>query len=524
MKAHPKQIVFHVLMAVVALGMLSSGPVPLALGMAPAAAPSAVAAFASPSNYIVEGAQIPPAPNYAAEISSFENGVGRPAGIVMYFLPWEYLHVTPQGQGPCDDNFLPLNVDGPNYPKPGKAGGHVIMITWEPLPSADPNSGIGNPGPAAYSNILSGRYDSLINACADELKAWSNKTFLIRFMHEMNNRDSAWWAGYSYNQKPDGTGDTDKFKQVWRYVWQKFHDRGVTNVEWVWSPNYASNPNVAWNDMNNYYPGDQYVDWIGLSGFNWMGAIPFQSYSYLYNAAVTDLQCRYAKPIVHAEIGSAPYSSGADVPPNEAAWIADTYQRVQSFPLVRAIVWFNDYAYHAVGQSDFRVWPNTNFGYNATPSGVSSSVTAAYAQAIGSSAFTSSFNPAALLNPPMTRCPGDSQSSNGVLSGRPAAAMVARSGATTAQFTVAAFGLGSSTNFTISGCPSGATCQFVSSGTSRSSSQSAPWSADTIRVTAGQGAQLGSFTLTVSGGGSSVQFQLTVLARVLQTFLPALRH
>ena len=387
-----------VLVSLLAISLVPGGLPQAAANSDPFGSARPAATFSAPANYIVLGAHISPVPTYPTEIRNFENRVRRTAEIIMYFNPWDRLTEDPKTHvGPCDNGFLPRQVDYNAPAKPGMIGGHVIMITWEPLTGF-----LGTPGPAAYDNVLNHQYDSLIDTCANELKAWSNKTFLIRFMHEMNIADEDWWAGQPYNRKPDGTGDTDKFKQVWRYVWQRFHNLGVTNVQWVWSPNFASNPGVAWNNMNNYYPGDQYVDWIGLSGYNWMGPIPFQSYSFLYNAVLTDLQCRYAKPIMHAEIGSAPYSNNNDSPPNKEGWIAYAFQRAQAFPLVRAFVWFNDYAQHNTNSADFRVWTSTDFSYPSPDnwSSVPDSVTNAYASAIADSSFTSSYNSSQLLNLP----------------------------------------------------------------------------------------------------------------------------
>lgn len=485
-------------------------------------------AFNAPNNYIVHGAHISPvsigngAPHeYYTEISNFEaaygsGGVGKGVGIVMYFLTWDY---------DCDNGYLPRYADPGAPAVPGVNNGRAIMITWEPMRSS---YSAFNPGPADYDNILNGSYDAYITNCANQLKAWSNKTFLMRFMHEMNITDSPWYAGHPYNQKGDGTGDTAKFIQVWRYVHNKFVAAGATNVQWLWAPNWDSNPDVPWNDMHNYYPGDAYVDWIGLSGYNWMAYKGYpapQTYSDLYDAALTDLQCRYAKPIVHNEIGSVQYIS-ATFPTNKQDWITDTYQRMQTYPLVRAVTWFNDYAYHNTDQADFRVWTNTNFHYlGSSPfTSVPNSIRSAYAIAVSDPSFTSTFDSSQLLNPPMTRCPSDSLSNDGVLGVRPAASIVGKTGATTTSFMVGALGLGSNTTFTVSGCPSGVTCSFASTNTSTSGTFTTPWDADTLSITASSSAALGIFTLTISNGaGTSTTVQLTVAQSVSRIYLPLIQ-
>ena len=56
--------------------------------------------------------------------------------------------------------------------------------------------------------------------------------------------------------------DPETFKDAFRYVSQYFKSRN-SNVAIVWSPNYVS----PWSlkDIDVYYPGDEYVDWVGMS-------------------------------------------------------------------------------------------------------------------------------------------------------------------------------------------------------------------------------------------------------------------
>lgn len=497
---------------------MAGGGGPQAVYAQPGVAPQNVSAlaFSAPSGYIVHGVHLNPvaSPPYYDEITNFNTAVGKNAGIVMYFRPWD------NATNPCDDGYLPRFVDPGAPAAPGMVGGRVVLLTWEPLPI------LANPGPSDYDNILNGSYDSLITECANELKAWSNKTFLIRFMHEFNTQDYPWRANAAYNVKADGTGDTEKFKQVWRYVHDKFTAAGATNVQWVWSPNWGSNPDpstpgYAWLNMHNFYPGGAYVDWIGLSGYNWypfLGYTSNSTYGDVYDTVLTDLQCRYAKPIIHAEIGSTDSPSG-----NKNMWVTDAYQKMQTYPLLRAVSWFNDYAYHNTDQADFRVWTNTNpgnYGGSTPYTTVPVSVTNTYATAVSDSSFTPIYDSSKLLNPPMTRCAADSVSTNGVLGARPAANLVGKTGVTTTSFQLGALGLSANTTFTVSGCPSGVTCTFASSGTGTSTMRTAPWSADTLNISVGGGAALATSTLTLTGGGTSTTVQLTVAQSVSQLYLP----
>jgi beta-mannanase len=56
---------------------------------------------------------------------------------------------------------------------------------------------------------------------------------------------------------------------MWKHVWHIFEQEGANdNVIWLWSPNntdqYGESDEILW-----WYPGDSYVDWVGMSAFNW---------------------------------------------------------------------------------------------------------------------------------------------------------------------------------------------------------------------------------------------------------------
>jgi len=130
-------------------------------------------------------------------------------------------------------------------------------------------------------------------------------------------------------------------------------------VLWVWCPNYASWPAEDWNDYNNYYPGDEYVDWIGVDGYNWGQSSlnsnhEWDSFDSLFADFFADVSSRYpGKPQMIAEFACVEDDGGS-----KAAWISDAYSRmIASYPNLRAVVWFNEAVYDPTipGTADFRV-------------------------------------------------------------------------------------------------------------------------------------------------------------------------
>jgi hypothetical protein len=325
--------------------------------------------------------------SYGHEIEAFNNLVGKNIGVVMYFAPWAPF-----------DPFLP-DVTRSYLPASQRP---VIMLTWGPISNTTGcNLGFSD-GLGPVRSIAQGRCDSYIRGFAQALKARPER-YLLRLASEMNITDPPWGAG-RYGSTPAD------YVAMWRRVHGIFAAVGVPNAEWVWSPNYASNPPQSWNAIPAYYPGDEYVDWIGLSGFNWYrwGGRPWETFGTLYDAVLKDLTCRYAKPQILAEFGSV---DGGTPQTSKATWIGDAYRRIPAYPFVRAVVWFNDYANANRTQADFRVTTGSAdcasgggcSGVQPLP-GAGAGITQAYIQAIADPSYTSTLPTLAAATPVSTFC------------------------------------------------------------------------------------------------------------------------
>ncbi len=72
------------------------------------------------------------------------------------------------------------------------------------------------------------------------------------------------WYVWSGNKNGRENGGPAKVVAVWKYVVDKFREAGADNVKWLWVPHGPSTDlsTEAWNQLSNYWPGDDYVDWI----------------------------------------------------------------------------------------------------------------------------------------------------------------------------------------------------------------------------------------------------------------------
>jgi hypothetical protein len=203
--------------------------------------------------------------------------------------------------------------------------GQVVMITWEPWVSGFPE--IPDAPWLRYEKkglraIADGRFDDYIRSFAIKARD-AGVPIMMRFAHEADNPMYPWSTA--------GENTADDFKEAWRKVVSVFASVGAINVSWVWTP---------WNPSNSraYYPGGQFVDWVGLTILNYGYATYDRKWRTMeeiyepYRIATSWIQ----KPVMFAEFGSTSY--GGD----KGKWIADALKSVASkYREVKAIVFFN---------------------------------------------------------------------------------------------------------------------------------------------------------------------------------------
>jgi len=208
--------------------------------------------------------------------------------------------------------------------------GKTALITWEPWELPRPGKSPEDQSLFRLRNILAGHYDDyLINwARASKL---SNVPYLLRPMHEMNGNWYPWCGTVNQNQPQE-------YIETWRYLHGIFRAVGAINVSWVWCPYVVSFPDSPKNRISCYYPGDAYVDWIGLDGYNWGATQPWsrwQTFTELFSPAYEIVTGLTDKPLIIAEGASA--ESGGSKP----EWIRELKDLKDFFPRIEGFVWFN---------------------------------------------------------------------------------------------------------------------------------------------------------------------------------------
>lgn len=195
--------------------------------------------------------------------------------------------------------------------------GAVPMITWEPWIT----SGRGFPLRA----IAAGRFDRYLRQAAGSAALWAKPLF-VRFAQEMNGNWFPWGRGVGGNTPRD-------FRKAWKHIVDLFRNYGATNVIWVWSPNEDAGRSFQFRPL---YPGDEWVDWVAIDGFNFGGSEAWPSFTRVFGSTYDRLVAITARPVMIAETAST--ESGGE----KAAWIASALGReAPRFSHVRALVWFD---------------------------------------------------------------------------------------------------------------------------------------------------------------------------------------
>jgi len=189
------------------------------------------------------------------------------------------------------------------------------------------------PRTAAY--IASGGIDSAIRTWAQEFAAWSNggeKQAFIALFQEMNLRNVV------YGMDPEG------FQAAFRHVVQLFYEEGVSPdaVSWVFAPNGWNEPGDP--DFEAYYPGDDVVDLLAFSAYNFGDCPPewpsWDEPEVAFGPYLARLRTMApTKPIFIAQ--TACTSEGVSGGDDKGQWLIDTYSYLANYPAVRGVLYFN---------------------------------------------------------------------------------------------------------------------------------------------------------------------------------------
>jgi mannan endo-1,4-beta-mannosidase len=236
-----------------------------------------------------------------APVSAFGAAVGRQPDIVLCFEGWL--------------------ADFPvQFADEASSHGAVLLIQLTPK----------NVSMAA---IAGGSYDSYLQSYAAQARAYGGQV-IISFAPEMNGNWYSWgWT----NTSPAA------YVAAWQHVVTVFRTEGASNVIWLWTVNRISQYT---GPISDYWPGDNYVTWVGYDDYIYLPSESFQSVDEPTIAAIRELT---AKPIMLSETAVGQVAGPSSI----AGLVAGVAQ-----DHLLGLVWFDQKQSGDVFHQDWRVEDN----------------------------------------------------------------------------------------------------------------------------------------------------------------------
>lgn len=214
------------------------------------------------------------------------------------------------------------------------------ILTWESRPISSPNNVTEEP---EYSLplIVDGQFDDYLRQYAQDIVELG-LPLGIRLNHEMNGTWYPWSEFTSSGGSLNGNNPGD-YVRVWQRVHDIFTEEGANEyVFWIWAPNIINNlpsAHQSQEHLASLYPGDDYVDWVGLSGYL---RPPYRddqdfSFDYTFGRSLEQLRALTGKPIFLAEIGAS--ETGGHKP----GWVTSFFEGLaaEENDDILGFAWFN---------------------------------------------------------------------------------------------------------------------------------------------------------------------------------------
>jgi len=152
--------------------------------------------------------------------------------------------------------------------------GKTLLLFWEPWMGLKP--------------IVNGSMDAYITQFALSAKAYGYPIILAPFV-EFNLNEAPWGNTVGGNTPQDVIS-------AWKRIHSIFGANNVTNVKFALVYNNVSIPAASYA---SFYPGDAYVDYVGIDGFNFGG----QTFSQVFSTAIAEAKT-FGKPVWLFSTGS----------------------------------------------------------------------------------------------------------------------------------------------------------------------------------------------------------------------------
>ncbi len=239
----------------------------------------------------------------------FEWLVGKPLAMVLWYQNME------PGR-----NFEEIQEIRRRYLSENFYGNRILTLGWLP------------PQTVSLANIAEGQYDAFFERyfrdSVDPVVLMGNDSPI--WFRPMNEFNTTW---VPYGNQPE------MFRKAWRRIYNIAEKVGAAQKHlFVWGPNHRSYPDEPWNYMENYWPGDQYVDWVGISCYPPSLQVVGTEDSRYPLARFEEVYEKYGhyKSLMVTEGG---FGNNVD----KTRWVDEWFQIPAAYTNVRAFIWENHF-------------------------------------------------------------------------------------------------------------------------------------------------------------------------------------
>lgn len=186
-------------------------------------------------------------------------------------------------------------------------------------------------GYTPFLDVYRGNMDEELRRFAREAKKFGHP-----FLFRLNNESNSDWTSYS---GVVNMSDPEIYVEIWRRVYRIFEEEGVDNAIWIFNPNDRNYPPCNWNDFTAYYPGNEYVHMLGITGYNngtFYKYEKWREFTTIYDEIYAHYMPHFSKfPWIITEFSSS------SVGGNKALWIKNMFDNLHKYPEIKIAVWFS---------------------------------------------------------------------------------------------------------------------------------------------------------------------------------------
>ena len=213
----------------------------------------------------------------------------------------------------------------------------------------------------SIDRILKGDFDGALRRWAQRAREFK-APLLVEFAPEVNGRWYPWNGFWNGGGTTTAYGDPaladgpEKYRDASRRVIGLMKEEQADNITWFFHVDSQPKPEAPWNKMAAYYPGDQYIDWIGVSVFGaqypwdyWDEFTTLLDFVYPELTAIST-----SKPIAVVEFGVIEDLNTAG---RKANWIYGALKSLMNgrYPRVKAISYWHENSWIPTGDNNLRL-------------------------------------------------------------------------------------------------------------------------------------------------------------------------